>query len=140
VILGAVLITPAAEAAVFELGAARGAAITTRGLTAADIGLSGRGLAEVSGTVIDQGAMRTLSVEQITAASRGAISPGELRSALPNLLSKAAADGVSTLRIHASFQNNALLSRFATQAVIDHGAVITTESGFEVFTFSLGGP
>ncbi len=113
--------------------------LTSRGLTAGDLGLSGRGIGEVSGTVTNQGSARTLSVDMLGAAERGSIPVAELRSALPNLLNNAAADGVSTLSIQASFQNNQLLSQFATQAVMDYDAEISSVDNIQTFVFKLKG-
>jgi RHS repeat-associated protein len=113
--------------------------IASRALTAGDLGLSGRGIGEVTGTVFSQGTTRTLFVQALGAIKPGAIPVGELRAALPTLLNNAAAGGVSILRIQASFVNNDLLSQFATQAV-SYGATISAADDIQTFTFVLGGP
>ena len=56
------------------------------------------------------------------------------------MLNNAASQGVTTLHVQASFVNDSLLSRFATQAIGDYGATVTSVDGVQTFTFSLGGP
>jgi hypothetical protein len=111
----------------------------TRALTAADLGLSGRGLAEVTGAVVDAGSTRIITVDMIRAVEEGAVPVGELRRALPRILEKARAEGVATLQIDASFANDALRD-WAAQKTAELGGSFASAGGRETFTFVLGSP
>ena len=70
---------------------------------AADLGLSGRGITALEGTVTNAGTTRIINVANIEAET-GSLLP-ELRGALPNILNSARAGGVQTLQVTASFAN-----------------------------------
>lgn len=126
-----------AEAALGSLLAAEGAAAAERGIVAADLGLSGKGITNLTGTVVNAGSTRIISVANIT-ATRGAL-VGELRGALPNILNAARAEGVQTLQISASFANPGLAEFAATQAA-QYGGTFSSAAGQETLTFILGVP
>jgi hypothetical protein len=121
--------------AVKALRALRAAAPTTRAITAADLGLSGKGITNIAGTVTDAGTTRIISVTNIT-ATRGALLP-ELRAALPKILAAARADGVKTLQINASFANADLALYVAKQAG-KYGGTFASVGGQDVLTFIAG--
>jgi hypothetical protein len=99
--------------------------------------LSGQGITNLAGTVVDAGTTRIIGVGNIT-AKRGAL-VGQLRGALPNILNAARADGVHTLQISASFANPGLAAFAAGQAA-KHGGTFSSAAGQETLTFILGVP
>jgi RHS repeat-associated protein len=108
-----------------------------RGLTAADLGLSGKGITNLTGTVVNAGTTRIINVANIT-ATRGAL-VSELRGALPNILNTARAEGVQTLQISASFANAGLAEFSASQAA-QFGGTFSSGAGVETLTFILKVP
>jgi len=123
-----------AGVAAIGLGGAVGA-FSSRGLRAADLGLSGTGITNLVGEVTNAGTTRIVSVASITAANNALL--GELRGAVPNMLSAARAEGVKTLQITASFGNDRLASFAASQAAKYQG-VFSSVAGQDVITFVLG--
>jgi RHS repeat-associated protein len=117
--------------------AARGAANVERALSAADLGLSGKGITNLTGTVVNAGTTRIISVGNIS-ATRGAL-VGELRGALGNILGVARAEGVRTLQIEATFANDTL-RQFAARQAAEHGGIFSSVGGREMLTFILGAP
>ncbi len=118
--------------------AAEGAeALSTRALTAVDLGLSGKGITNLAGDVVNAGTTRIISVGNI-AATRGALL-GELRGALPNILGAARAEGVQTLQISGSFAYSGLADFAASQAA-QYGGTFSSAAGQETLTFILGAP
>ncbi len=132
VVEGAVYDAPATTTA------AEGAeALSTRALTAVDLGLSGKGITNLAGDVVNAGTTRIISVGNI-AATRGALL-GELRGALPNILGAARAEGVQTLQISGSFAYSGLADFAASQAA-QYGGTFSSAAGQETLTFILGAP
>ena len=113
----------------------RSAPNVTRALVAADLGLSGNGIAALEGTFIDAGGVRAMHVGYIEATSRGALL-AEVRGALPNILNAARADGIRTLQISGTFANKGF-SRFAAGQTTQYGGMISSVNGVETFTFIL---
>jgi RHS repeat-associated protein len=120
-----------------EGAAAEGAAAAERGIVAADLGLTGKGITNLTGTVVNAGTTRIISVGNIT-ATRGAL-VGQLRGALPNILNAARAEGVQTLQISASFANPGL-AEFAAGQAAQYGGTFSSAAGQETLTFILGAP
>jgi len=119
-----------------EGGSLRGQlAAGARALTASDLGLSGKGIAKLVGTVTDAGGTRILNVGNIEAVSRGAL-VGQLRGALPNILSAARAGGVQTLQITGTFANPGL-QQFAASQAGQYGGTFSSAGGVEALTFIL---
>jgi RHS repeat-associated protein len=114
---------------------ARAASSGSRDLKAADIGLSGKGIAKVVGTVTDAGSTRIINVAHIEAASKGSLA-GELRGALPKILNAARAEGVKTLQITGTFANPGL-QQFAASQAAQYGGTFSSVGGFETLTFIL---
>jgi hypothetical protein len=98
--------------------------VGTTALKAADVGLSGKGLAKLVGTLTNAGSTRIIHVGHIEAIAKGALH-GEQLAALPNILSAARAQGVRTLQITATFAN-ARLQRFAVSQAAKHGGTSRT--------------
>jgi hypothetical protein len=107
----------------------------TTALKAADLGLSGNGIAKLVGTVTDAGGTRIINVGYIEAVSKGALA-GELRGALPNILNAARAEGVQTLQITGTFANPGL-QQFAARQAAQHGGTFSSAGGVEALTFIL---
>lgn len=107
----------------------------TRPLAAADIGLSGGGIAALEGSVFNAGTTRIINVANIKAVSPGAL-VGELRGALPNILNAARAEGVQTLQISGTFANPGL-QQFAASQAARFGGTFSSSGGVETLTFIL---
>jgi hypothetical protein len=100
--------------------------------------LSGKGLAELTGSVVDAGGTRIITVDMIEAVKRGAL-VSELPRAVPNMLDAARAQGVRVLQIEASF-GNPRFQAWAAQKVTEHGGTFASAGGRETITFILGSP
>lgn len=116
---------------------AGGTLAAERGIVASDLGLSGKGIVDLTGTVVDAGTTRIISVANITAV-RGAL-VSEARGALPTILNAARAAGVQTLQISATFANAGLAKFAASQAAL-YGGYYSSAAGQETLTFILGAP
>jgi RHS repeat-associated protein len=119
-------------------GFARTATATTDGvaaLKAADLGLSGKGVGQLIGTVTNAGGTRIIDV-QLIEATRPMALVGEIRSALPNILTAARTAGVQTLQITASFANPGLRD-FVQQQAARYGGSYSSVGGIESITFLL---
>ncbi|XXY12321.1 RHS repeat-associated core domain-containing protein [Sorangium sp. So ce216] len=134
-VLGAVLPKLGTGAGAAEAATGR---IGTRALTAADLGLSGKGLEELTGTVVNAGSTRILTVDMIKAAEGATVPVSEMRNALSTMLSQAQASGVRLLQIDASFANPRLQS-FVYDQVAKYGGTAASVGGRDVMTFTLGG-
>ncbi len=129
----------AMRAAIGEmLGDAAAAQALPRALTAADVGLSGRGIAELTGTALDAGGTRILTIDMIRAAEGATIPVGEIRSAIPTILGQARSSGITVLQIDASFANPRLQG-FVFEQVTKYGGTAASVGGRDVMTFTLGG-
>ncbi len=109
----------------------------TRALKAADLGLSGKGIAVLTGSIMDAGTTRIIMVDKIYADAAG-IPPREAALAFSSILDNARAAGISTLQIQAAFANERLstvVQALATRA----GGTFSTVGGVDTITFSLGG-
>lgn len=113
----------------------KGLGATERALTAADLGLSGRGVASLVGSVSNAGSTRIINVASVKAVSPGAL-VSELRGAVPNILSFARAQGVQTLQITGTFANSGL-QQFATSQAAQYGGTVSSVSGVDTITFIL---
>ena len=88
--------------------------------------LSGMGITNLAGEVVNAGTTRIVSVGNIT-ATKGAL-VGELRGALPNVLNAARAEGVQTLQISATFANPGLRA-FAEHQAARYGGAFASAGG-----------
>jgi hypothetical protein len=117
------------------VGAIEGAAVVERALTAGDIGLSGKGIAKLVGTVVMAGSTKIINVANIEAVATGALT-GEIRGAIPAMLSAASAEGVQTLQITGTF-GNAGLSEFVASQAAQYGGTYSSLGAVETITFTL---
>jgi RHS repeat-associated protein len=116
-----------------------GRGLTTRALTALDIGLSGKGLANLAGSILDAGSTRIITVDMIAATGPGAIPAGELRSALSTMVNAARAEGVVTLQLQARFANGPL-ARLVAAETARLGGTFSSAEGTDLLTFVLRTP
>jgi len=113
------------------------AGVVTRAVAAADVGLApNTALTALRGTIIDAGTTRIIQIKYIEAPP-GTLLP-QLRSALPNILRAARADGVATLQIEASFGNGGL-EAFVKSTTEALGGIYSSPGGTDVMTFVLSG-
>ena len=98
-----------------------------------DLGLSGRGVKELTGEVFDAGTTRIMDIKMLQAEGMNLV---ELRNAVPNMLERARRDGVKTLQINAQFANE-VLERAVRRQVEKHGGSVSTSAGTDVITFIL---
>jgi len=113
------------------------AEVTETALTATDLGLSGTGLAELSGTVTTAGGTRVISVAMIEVSEGSALTFAEVKYAIPRMLEYARASGVRLLQIDASIVNPSLY-KFVFSQVPRYGGTAASVGGREVITFNLG--
>ncbi len=113
------------------------AGVTARALTAADVGAAGVAFSKLEGTFFQAGATRILTVDMIE-APLGTVSAAQVRAALPNIVSAARAEGITTLQITGTFANPAL-ERIVTTQAARMGAMRATLGGQDTFTFLLQG-
>jgi hypothetical protein len=104
-------------------------------LTAADLGLSGSGIAKLSGTVTNAGTTRIVHIGYVETARKGTLL-GELRRAVPNMLGNARAAGVQTLQITGTAANP-FFAQFAASQAARHGGTYASTGGMETLTFVL---
>jgi RHS repeat-associated protein len=104
----------------------------TKALGAADIGLGGQKLSQLSGTVSDFGSTRIITVDMID----GAVNPSAIRKAIPNMLAKARASGVQTLQVQGTLANEGL-ERLLPKLTKAAGGTSQTTGGRTTLTFDL---
>ena len=111
--------------------------VVQRAINAADIGLSGKGIAQLSGTVTEGGGVKVVSVDMLEATTAG-LPLSELRSAAANMLSNASGGGNSVLQVEGVFANEGL-ARAASRAAAANGGSLSEAQGRFTMTFLLGG-
>lgn len=143
------LVAPLAVGSVAGMvdSAAKGAApaaeaLVSRALSPADIGLSGKGISELTGAVVDAGGTRILKIDMIrsTATAGGASIPtGEIKNAIPAMINQARSAGARVLQLDAAFAKERLQAFVFDQAT-KHGGQVASVGGRDIITFVLGTP